>query len=365
MEQTVCFVKPGHVGSKSRSRLAAPEYGTWSDAAVTRMTWEGSMTTIEHTAAVPQIRERRAPRVARPTLCFFYSPTSGPCRRAEGFLAQVLQRRQNHLAFTLQRVNCDERADLVERLSIAKLPTLLVVEDRRVRARLDGSFGCKEIQELLAPWLGGPRSDHAAGAKVKAVPPTRDSGEPPALGGISLDAGPQEAYGRIAMGLPGDLDFDRWEAIGRKICSFADASTWWLADWACFGEERYGDRYREAEAITGFGCQTLRNYAWVARRFDVSRRRDRLSFAHHSEVAALAEDEQDAWLDRAEQHGWSRNELRAELRAARASDGGGTVERLRLDVAPDRADRWRLAAEAGGLELADWLVDVADEAARR
>ena len=42
---------------------------------------------------------------ARPLLCFVYSPTSGPSRRAEGFLAQVLQRRKNHQTFVVQRVN--------------------------------------------------------------------------------------------------------------------------------------------------------------------------------------------------------------------------------------------------------------------
>ena len=38
--------------------------------------------------------------------------------------------------------------------------------------------------------------------------------------------------------------------------------------------------------------QTLRNYAWVARRFAMSRRRDTLSFGHHAEVPALPEPEQ-------------------------------------------------------------------------
>lgn len=317
------------------------------------------MTTIEHTT-VPRKRERRQLRPSRPTLCFFYSPTSGPCRRAEGFLAQVLQRRQNHLAFTLARVSCEERPDLVERLSIATFPTLLVIDDRRVRARLEGPCGCREIEELLAPWLGRPRLDVPAEA---AEPSRRTEEQPSTVRELPLDAGPQESYARMAIGLPHDLAFERWQAIGRKICGIADASTWWLADWACFGEERYGDRYREAVEITGFGYQTLRNYAWVARRFDVSRRRDGLSFAHHSEVAALPEDEQDTWLDRAERHGWSRNELRSELRAVRSADGTGACEHFRLDIGSDRADRWRHAAEAGGLELADWLIDVADAAA--
>jgi hypothetical protein len=40
---------------------------------------------------------------------------------------------------------------------------------------------------------------------------------------------------------------------------------------------------------TGLDYQTLRNYAAVARRFELSRRRDNLSFHHHAELCALSE----------------------------------------------------------------------------
>jgi len=39
-----------------------------------------------------------------PRLVFFHSPLSGNCRRVEGFLAQVLQRRRNHGTFNVVRV---------------------------------------------------------------------------------------------------------------------------------------------------------------------------------------------------------------------------------------------------------------------
>jgi thioredoxin-like negative regulator of GroEL len=91
---------------------------------------------------------------ARPLLCFVYSPTSGPSRRVEGFLAQVLQRRQNHRAFVVKRINCVERPDLAEKLGAKTVPSLVVVEKRRVRARLEGLSGCKEIEHLIEPWLG-------------------------------------------------------------------------------------------------------------------------------------------------------------------------------------------------------------------
>ena len=36
---------------------------------------------------------------AKPGLVFFHSSTSGKCRRTEGYISQVLQRRRNHETF--------------------------------------------------------------------------------------------------------------------------------------------------------------------------------------------------------------------------------------------------------------------------
>src|ERR1700757_3152934 len=91
--------------------------------------------------------------VQKPGLVFFYSPVSGSCRRVEGFLAQVLQRRRNHGTFKLYRVDERERPDLVERFGVSTTPTLVVVEAKTVRARLERPRGCREIESFLAPWL--------------------------------------------------------------------------------------------------------------------------------------------------------------------------------------------------------------------
>jgi thioredoxin-like negative regulator of GroEL len=89
----------------------------------------------------------------KPRLVFFTSAVSGQCRRTEGYLAQVLQRRRNHGTFRVVTVRADERPDLVERFGIAELPTLVVVDDKVERARLERPRGCKQIEELLTPWL--------------------------------------------------------------------------------------------------------------------------------------------------------------------------------------------------------------------
>ena len=101
------------------------------------------------TAPPPTVRER----TTRPRLIFFTSAVSGQCRRAEGFLAQVLQRRHNHDTFRVVVVDDGERPDVVRRFKIGAVPALVVVDGRTERARLERPRGCREIEELLGPWL--------------------------------------------------------------------------------------------------------------------------------------------------------------------------------------------------------------------
>jgi thioredoxin-like negative regulator of GroEL len=92
-------------------------------------------------------------QTAKPGLVFFHSALSGQCRRVEGFLAQVLQRRRNHETFRLYVVEEHDRPDLVKRFGIDTMPTLVVVEGKSVRAKLEKPRGCRDIERFLAPWL--------------------------------------------------------------------------------------------------------------------------------------------------------------------------------------------------------------------
>ena len=92
-------------------------------------------------------------RPLSPRLIFFHSGLSGRCRRVEGFVAQVLQRRQNHETFVVHRVAQEEHDELFDRFRIDEVPTLVVVEDKVVRGRLAHPRSCREIEQFLAPWL--------------------------------------------------------------------------------------------------------------------------------------------------------------------------------------------------------------------
>ncbi|MFF3889371.1 LmbU family transcriptional regulator [Streptomyces sp. NPDC001914] len=148
-----------------------------------------------------------------------------------------------------------------------------------------------------------------------------DAGRAPAQGDAVLSfVGSQATVQKSGMVLPPNLPERSWERIGANLRELVNSSAWWLADWLLYGEATYGwRRYKEAIERTGLDYQTLRNYAWVARRFEHHRRRDSLSFAHHAEVTRLSPPEQDYWLRRAEQQKWSRNELRRAVRAGLAA----------------------------------------------
>jgi thioredoxin-like negative regulator of GroEL len=103
----------------------------------------------------------------KPRLVFFHSRASGRARRIDGFLANVLQRRQNHDTFRLARVYVEDHPELAERFDVDGSPTLFVVDGNRVVARLAEPAGTQEIEEFLAPWLQPGRA-HRNGVKASA-----------------------------------------------------------------------------------------------------------------------------------------------------------------------------------------------------
>jgi|RhiMetStandDraft_4_1073278.scaffolds.fasta_scaffold166063_1 thioredoxin-like negative regulator of GroEL len=99
----------------------------------------------------------------RPRLVFFHSRASGRARRVDGYVANVLQRRRNHETFLFQRVIVEEHPELAARFGVDGVPTLFVIEDNRVRARIDNPRGTHDLEQLLAPWLKqAPRGPAAA-----------------------------------------------------------------------------------------------------------------------------------------------------------------------------------------------------------
>jgi hypothetical protein len=171
---------------------------------------------------------------------------------------------------------------------------------------------------------------------------------------------------RLGLRFAGALSFEGWERAGEQISRVISSSAWCLGDWIIVGQSRFANRYRQVVEAVGLDYQTIRNYAWVARRFELSRRRDTLSFQHHAEVASFPPAEQDYWLDRAEDHGWSRNRLRQEVRNSRGIGMRGRPASSvlpRIVVTGEQIARWRATAEQMRMSLETWIILNLDSAA--
>jgi hypothetical protein len=120
-----------------------------------------------------------------------------------------------------------------------------------------------------------------------------------------------------AWAVAGDLSLLEWSQSGRRLGIIGRGTGWWIGDWLNYGNLRFGERYVRAARITGYDVQTLMNMVYVASHFEPARRRPNLSFSHHAELAALSPEDQDHWLERAENERLSVRCLREEVRRAR------------------------------------------------
>jgi hypothetical protein len=170
----------------------------------------------------------------------------------------------------------------------------------------------------------------------------------------------------VGLQIPMDLSFEAWERTGRQLSGILDSSAWWLGDWLVFGKKYYPDRYQRAIQAVGLRYQTLRNYAWVARRFDLDHRRLKLTFQHHAEVASLPVEERERLLDQAEVGDWTTKQLRHAMREAlsRNSQGRDLVAvSSRIAVPHTKLVKWRAAANSMGVEFDRWMWSMLDRAA--
>jgi thioredoxin-like negative regulator of GroEL len=91
------------------------------------------------------------PDDAQPLLVFFSSASDGPSRRMESTVAHIA-RSERHRLRVLQ-VDVEQRADLVDKLEVRHVPTLVLVIARKVVARIDGRASAPKIEAMLAEHL--------------------------------------------------------------------------------------------------------------------------------------------------------------------------------------------------------------------
>jgi len=127
------------------------------------------------------------------------------------------------------------------------------------------------------------------------------------------------------------LELAEWSEHGRRLGVMGRGCGWWIGDWLRYGNAKWGEKYSRATSLTGYDVQSLMNMVWVASNFEISRRRENLSWSHHSAVAGKARDEQEHWLHRAETEHLSVKCMREEIThlGAAASRAAG-AERTEL-----------------------------------
>lgn len=116
-----------------------------------------------------------------------------------------------------------------------------------------------------------------------------------------------EGATETALFLPVGINENEWAEVGEKLGRAHRASAWWIGDWINYGKTKWGEKYEEAERITGLSYAYLSQCAAVARRFEFVERSTKLTWTHHFKAKSLAEPEK--WLARAENEEWSVRDL--------------------------------------------------------
>jgi hypothetical protein len=160
-----------------------------------------------------------------------------------------------------------------------------------------------------------------------------------------------------------ELSFDEWDDLGQKLAPVGKSIGFIIGDWINYGENRYGEKYETALARTGLAYQTLMDFAYVARKVEISLRNENLDFTHHRVVAKLkTPDEKKHWLKMAVKHKLGIRRLRKSINFGRLA----TEKEVQGDPADrgyvtylallNRIRRW-WARETGKAPVDEWDED--------
>jgi hypothetical protein len=160
-----------------------------------------------------------------------------------------------------------------------------------------------------------------------AMPTSDPNGQPVLREGVPAAPRPRSTLTPVSWSpREREMPFAQWVEQGRRLGVMGRGAGWWIGDWLHYGNTAYGERYVRGARITGYDVQTLMNMTYVAARFDISRRREKLSWSHHAEVAALDPAHQDRLLARAEEERLSVRDVREEMRRERRLAAGELPE---------------------------------------
>lgn len=142
------------------------------------------------------------------------------------------------------------------------------------------------------------------------------------LPGFSLEARAVVVTGRPTI--------EEWTAAMQLAVAAERASPYWIGDLMAYaeGREDYKKKLDHAIGLTGASYQTIVNLAYISRHVEEPERQIAPSISHAAEVAPLARPDQTKWLNKANREGWTRQELRQNIKQAKRQkviDGQATM----------------------------------------
>jgi len=129
-----------------------------------------------------------------------------------------------------------------------------------------------------------------------------------------------------------EISWEKYQQLGEFLGTLGRAYPWWVGDFLNYGEDVFGEDFAQIEASLPHSEQTLANYKSVAKHVPRTRRRKSLSYSVHADVAYFEPAERDRWLDKAEDQGWKRDQMRAALKEAKALE---SPEPIYLNTCPN------------------------------
>jgi thioredoxin-like negative regulator of GroEL len=90
----------------------------------------------------------------KPLLVFFTSERSGPARRMESLLAHLARKERTRVR--IMRVEVEQQPELTEKFRVTDVPTLVLVQRKRVVDRIEGRASAPAIETMLGRHLQTP-----------------------------------------------------------------------------------------------------------------------------------------------------------------------------------------------------------------
>ncbi|MGH3135620.1 MAG: thioredoxin family protein [Gaiellaceae bacterium] len=92
-----------------------------------------------------------------PALVFVRRQTCGVSRRMESLVAWVTVTQKKRIRVV--DIDADRNPAVAQGLGVRRVPTLVLIKDRRVVARFEGRATGRQIQDLIRPYVSGAISN--------------------------------------------------------------------------------------------------------------------------------------------------------------------------------------------------------------